>query len=95
MTGLGGRLPDFPQTCQPIIDRALDTIADYVFSGYGVTSGDVNNDDYSDAITSGGGKTRIHFGGTTMDTIPDIVITEFSGRASTGYFNKDIGQDKR
>jgi len=67
----------------------FDTIADYVFSGYGVTSGDVDNDGYSDAITTGGGKTRIHFGRTTMDTIPDIVITEFSGRASTGYFNKD------
>ena len=54
----------------------------------GVASGDVNGDGYSDVITSGGGETCIFFGGVTMDTIPDVVITEFSGCPSIGYFNK-------
>lgn len=85
------------------IDNNPDVILtgeEYSFFGASVASaGDVNNDGYDDVIVgasySNVGRAYIYFGGSSMDSNPDVILTgtakSFFGNSvsSAGDFNKD------
>ena len=63
------------------------------YFGCSVSSGDVNNDGYSDIVVganntvSGAGSAYVFFGGTVMDNVSDITMR---GKTSFGYFGTSV-----
>jgi len=80
----------------------MNNVADVILTGESIdtsfgasvsTAGDVNSDGYSDVIigSNRGGRPKIYFGGSNMNNVPDVVMTNDNGRivSDAGDVNGD------
>ncbi|MBK9225887.1 MAG: FG-GAP repeat protein [Ignavibacteria bacterium] len=80
----------------------VNNVADVILSGVSIdtsfgasvsTAGDINGDGYSDVIICSykGGSAKIYFGGSNMNNVPDVLMTNDNGRivSDAGDVNGD------
>ncbi|MBK6877810.1 MAG: VCBS repeat-containing protein [Ignavibacteria bacterium] len=80
----------------------MNNVADVILSGVSIdtsfgasvsTAGDINGDGYSDVIICSyeSGSAKIYFGGSNMNNVPDVLMTNDNGRivSDAGDVNGD------